>query len=88
MELAWSVLVFCLKGQGCKLDPHVGQLALLNVRAPSCVPALRLFWQPASYVRDWQQCERTGGNPLPLIIGPTEGHIVMWAGGFISLIGE
>ena len=26
-------------------------------------------------------CELTSGNPLPLIIGPTEGHIVMWAGG-------
>ena len=56
VELAWSVLVFCLKGQGCKLDPHVGQLALLSVRAPRCVPDLRLFWQPAGYVGDWQQC--------------------------------
>ena len=27
-------------------------------------------------------CEPTSGNPLPLITGPTDGHIFMWAGGF------
>lgn len=89
VALAWSVLVFYLEGQGCKLDPHVGQLALLNVRAPHCVPDLWLFWQPGGYVGGWQQCV----NPPVAILCLLSQVLLMatFSCGlevFINLIGE
>lgn len=88
VELARSVQALLLQAQGCKVDPYVGQLALLSVWAPCCVLDLKqLFWQPAG-TGDWQERVDSPVRFSASITWPVDAFAVIWAGGFISLIGE